>query len=70
MGLELVRRISVFVDLVAGCAVFLFLVLRDGLRELQQCTVKLPGAVPFYLRSFPVVLFLSALSAAIGTSFV
>jgi preprotein translocase subunit SecG len=49
--------------------VLLFLLLRDGLRELLRRTVKLPGAVTFYLRSLLVVLFLSALSAAIGTSF-
>jgi preprotein translocase subunit SecG len=47
----------------------LFLLLRDSLRELLRHTVKLPGAVTFYLRSFLVVLFLSSLSAAVGTSF-
>jgi len=47
----------------------LFLLLRDSLRELLRSTVKLPGAITFYLRSFLLVLFLSALSAAVGTSF-
>ncbi len=47
----------------------LFLLLRDSLRELLQHTVKLPGGVTFYLRSFLLVLYLSALSVAVGTSF-
>jgi preprotein translocase subunit SecG len=47
----------------------LFLLLRDSLRDLLRHTVKLPGAVTFYLRSFLLVLFLSTLSAAVGTSF-
>jgi hypothetical protein len=36
---------------------------------LLQQTVKTDAGVAFYLRSFLLVLFLSALSAAIGTSF-
>ena len=47
----------------------LFLLLRDSLRELLEHTVKLPGGVTFYLRSFQLVLYLSALSVAVGTSF-
>lgn len=47
----------------------LFLSLRGSFRELLQHTVKLPGGITFYLRSFLLVLFLSALSAAVGTSF-
>jgi preprotein translocase subunit SecG len=50
-------------------AVILFFVLRVSLRELLRNTVRLPAGVTFYLRSFVLVLFLSALSAAIGTSF-
>ena len=46
-----------------------FLLLRVSLRDLLQQTVKLQVGVTFYLRSFLLVLFLSALSAAIGTSF-
>jgi preprotein translocase subunit SecG len=49
--------------------IILFLLLRDSLRDLLRHTVKLPGAVTFYLRSFLLVLFLSALSAAVGISF-
>ncbi|HXR33985.1 MAG TPA: hypothetical protein VN830_09775 [Verrucomicrobiae bacterium] len=47
----------------------LFLLLRDSLRELLEHTVKLAGGVTFYLRSFLLVLYLSALSVAVGTSF-
>jgi hypothetical protein len=47
----------------------LFLLLRDSLCELLEHTVKLPGGVTFYLRSFQLVLYLSALSVAVGTSF-
>ncbi|MGB8494904.1 MAG: hypothetical protein WCE53_10935 [Candidatus Acidiferrum sp.] len=47
----------------------LFLLLRDSLRELLEHTVKLPGGVTFYLRSFLLVLYLSALSVVVGTSF-
>jgi preprotein translocase subunit SecG len=49
--------------------IILFLLLRVSLRDLLQQTVKLQAGVAFYLRSFLLVLFLSALSAAIGTSF-
>jgi len=50
-------------------AVILFFVLRVSLCELLRNTVRLPAGVTFYLRSFLLVLFLSALSAAFGTSF-
>jgi len=43
--------------------------LRTSLRQLLQQTVKTDAGVTFYLRSFLLVLFLSALSVAIGTSF-
>jgi preprotein translocase subunit SecG len=49
--------------------IILFLLLRVSLHDLLQQTVKLQAGVTFYLRSFLLVLFLSALSAAIGTSF-
>ena len=49
--------------------VILFVLLRVSLHDLLQQTVKLQAGVTFYLRSFLLVLFLSALSAAIGTSF-
>jgi preprotein translocase subunit SecG len=47
----------------------LFFPLRTSLRDLLRRTIKLDAGVTFYLRSFLLVLFLSALSAAIGTSF-
>lgn len=49
--------------------IILFLPLRASLRDLLQHTVKLQAGTTFYLRSFLLVLFLSAVSAAIGTSF-
>jgi preprotein translocase subunit SecG len=68
MGLEL-RAFLVLFLLSLAVPVFLFLPLRTSLRQLLQQTVKTDAGVTFYLRSFLVVLFLSALSAAIGTSF-
>ena len=50
-------------------AIVLFLLLRVSLRDLLRNTVRLQAGVTFYIRSFLLVLFLSALSAAIGTSF-
>ncbi len=47
----------------------LFLSLRGSLTDLLRSTLKTPAAVTFYLRSFLLILFLSALSAAVGTSF-
>ncbi|HEX2711021.1 MAG TPA: hypothetical protein VHM88_02195 [Candidatus Acidoferrales bacterium] len=49
--------------------IILFLPLRDSLRDLLRHTLKLQAGITFYLRSFLLVLFLSALSAALGTSF-
>jgi preprotein translocase subunit SecG len=49
--------------------VLLFLLLRPSLSALLQNTLKLEAGTTFYLRSFFLVLLLSALSAAIGTSF-
>jgi preprotein translocase subunit SecG len=49
--------------------IILFLLMRASLRSLLQHTVKFEAGITFYLRSFLLVLFLSALSAAIGTSF-
>jgi len=50
-------------------ALIVFFALRASLRELLRNTVRFPAGVTFYLRSFLVVIFLSALSAAIGESF-
>jgi hypothetical protein len=68
MGLEL-RAFLVLILLSLAIPVILFLPLRTSLRQLLQQTVKTDAGVTFYLRSFLLVLFLSALSAAIGTSF-
>jgi hypothetical protein len=68
MGLES-RAFLVLILLSLAVPVILFLPLRTSLRQLLQQTVKTDAGVTFYLRSFLLVLFLSALSAAIGTSF-
>ena len=68
MGLEL-RAFLVLILLSVAVPVILFLALRTSLRQLLQQTVKTDAGVTFYLRSFLLVLLLSALSAAIGTSF-
>lgn len=64
-----IRAFLVLLLLSLAVPIVLFLPLRASLRDLLRHTVKLPAAVTFYLRSFLLVLFLSALSAAIGTSF-
>jgi hypothetical protein len=68
VGLEL-RAFLVLFLLSLAAPVVLFLSLRTSLRQLLQQTVKTDAGVTFYLRSFLLVLFLSALSVAIGTSF-
>ncbi len=47
----------------------LFLLLRSSLCGLLRHTLKLQSGVTFYLRSFLLCLYLSALSGAIGFSF-
>jgi len=47
----------------------LFLLLRSSLCGLLHHTLKLQAGVTFYLRSFLLVLYLSALSGTIGISF-
>lgn len=64
-----IRAFLVLLLLSLAVPIVLFLPLRASLRDLLRHTVKLPAAVTFYLRSFLLVLFLSALSAAVGTSF-
>src|SRR5260370_34264829 len=49
--------------------VLLFFLLRDSLIDLLRHTLKVEAGITFYRRSFLLVLFLSALSASIGTSF-
>lgn len=53
----------------AALALGLFLPLRDALQGLLQRTVRLPDGVTFYLRSFFVLLFFSALGGALGFTF-
>jgi preprotein translocase subunit SecG len=50
-------------------AISLFLLLRASLSDLLRHTVKLPSGITFYVRSFFLVLLISALSAAFGTTF-
>jgi len=63
LGLLILVALSI---IVAGV---LYFPLRLSLRDLLENTVRLPAGVTFYLRSFGLVLFFAALSAAIGTSF-
>jgi hypothetical protein len=51
-----------------GLAIGLLLSLREALLGLLQRTVRLPDGVAFYLRSFFVLLFFSALGGALGFS--
>ena len=53
----------------AALAIGLFLQLRDALQGLLQRTMRLPDAVTFYLRSFFILLFFSALAGALGFTF-
>jgi hypothetical protein len=50
-------------------ALGLFLQLRDSLEGLLRRTMRLPDAVTFYLRSFFILLFFSALAGALGFTF-
>ena len=68
MGPDL-RAFAVLLILSLLVPVVLFLPLRNSLRELLRHSLRLEAGITFYLRSFLLVLFLSALSAAIGTSF-
>ena len=47
----------------------LFLLLRSSFYDLLRHTLKLESAITFYMRSFLLALYLSALSGAVGTSF-
>jgi len=53
----------------AAVAVGLFLPLRNALQGLLQRTVRLPDGITFYLRSFFILLFFSALGGALGSNF-
>jgi hypothetical protein len=66
------REISAFLTLLVlslAVPMILFYLLRTSLIDLLQNTLKVQAGITFYLRSFLLVLFLSALSAAVGTSF-
>jgi hypothetical protein len=68
MSLELSAFLILLV-LSLAVPTILFLLLRSSLSDLLRHTLQLQAGVTFYLRSFLLVLFLSALSAAIGTTF-
>ena len=68
MSLELSAFLILLV-LSLAVPTILFLLLRSSLSDLLRHTLQLQAGVTFYLRSFLLVLFLSALSASIATSF-
>lgn len=68
MSANMYAFMALFV-LSAALATGVFLPLRDALRGLLQRTVRLPDGVTFYLRSFFVLLFFSALGGALGFTF-
>ncbi len=65
-------QLSAFLTLLVlalAVPIVLFLLLRSSLFDLLRQTLKVQAGITFYLRSFLLILFLSALSAAVGTSF-
>ena len=68
MSLE-VGTFLILLVLSLAVSAFLLLLLQSSLRDLLKNTVRLEAGVAFYLRSFFLVLFLSSLSGALGTSF-
>lgn len=68
MGPQLSAFLTLLVFSLVIPLIFFFL-LRDSLFDLLRHTLKVQAGITFYLRSFLLVLFLSALSASIGTSF-
>ena len=59
----------VLLALAIAIPTILFLLLRSSLCGLLRHTLKLEAGITFYLRSFLLVLYLAALSGAIGISF-
>lgn len=59
----------IFLALAVAIPTILFLLLRASLCDLLRHTLKLQSGITFYLRSFLLVLYLAALSGAIGISF-
>ena len=68
MNPELVAVLTLLF-LSSAISIIVFFLLCPSLGDLLRHTLKLSSGITFYLRSFFLVLFLSALSAAIGTSF-
>lgn len=68
MSLQLGAFLTLLV-LSLAVPIILFFLLRPSLIELLRHTLKVQAGITFYLRSFLLILFLSALSAAIGTTF-
>jgi hypothetical protein len=68
MGLNLIAFLTLLAFSVAVPTI-LFLLLRSSLTDLLRHSLKLQAGVTFYLRSFLLVLYLAALSGAIGISF-
>jgi hypothetical protein len=65
------QSIAFLITLIVSLAIplILFFLLRDSLVDLLRHTLKVEAGITFYIRSFLLVLFLSALSVSIGTSF-
>ncbi len=68
MSLNLIAFL-VLLALAAAIPTILFLLLRDSLADLLRRTLKLQAGITFYLRSFLLLLYLAALSGAIGIVF-
>ncbi len=68
MSLQLSAFLTLLV-LSSAVPIILFVLLRASLTDLLRHTLKMQAGITFYLRSFLLILFLSALSAAVGTSF-
>jgi hypothetical protein len=68
MSMELIAFLALLAFALAAPTI-LFLLLRSSLCGLLRHTLKLQAGITFYLRSFLLVLYLSALSGAIGISF-
>jgi hypothetical protein len=68
MSLQLIAFLSLLV-LSLAIPLLLFFLLRDSLVDLLRHTLKVEAGITFYLRSFLLVLFLSALSTSVATSF-
>jgi hypothetical protein len=68
MSLQLIAFLSLLV-LSLAIPLILFFLLRDSLIDLLRRTLKVEAGITFYVRSFLLILFLSALSASIATSF-